>query len=856
MKYSFPYILILGFSGLAFAINPAFDAIDAGYMSRARQMSADRNYQGVLDELRHISTEGVTPLPEESEEGDYLRAKALYELEDSRAVGELRRFVADYPASTHTLECMLLIGDYYFYAGDYSAALQEYKRIDIPTLNSTEKNLYSYRKAICLIKRGFYDEARPLIGLLASKSGYKTISQYYEAYLDYVQGLDKQSLEKFKKVAEAQERGNIDTKESLYPEYYIAQLLFRLGEYDDCINVSRNILRKNANGRKPLADNEMLASVYRVLGMSQYEKGNLTAARGSLETYIDMTGDSAGDDALYAAGACEYAAGDYTLASGRFSRLLDLRNEISQGAYLYLGQIAAMEGNSSAAAISFEKAYRMNFDNRVAEAALYNYAAATSRGGNIPFDRSADMLERFVEIYPASEYAPAVERYLGQMYCMKGDYDAAIAVMDKIRRPSDEDKKIFGVILYEAGAAALSERNPKRAASLLKRCIGISPDVGVVAQANIWLGDALYNQGDYREAERAYASALKSGKSGVNYALLNYDMAYALLMQNKFSEASKYFVKAQSASLPTSAMRRDAAMRIADCKYYTGDYSGARADFAELKKSGRGADYAAFRYAQILGITGDIAEKIRDLENFERDFPKSDLIPDALGELADTYASQDNQEKAASVLSRRLLNYNVDASAGDYFNLAEYSYASGDIQSALNAYKAVEQTGNLEYLADARAGIMHSTNDADEKLAYARKLIATPGVAADTLEEAEMLIAEAGLNDTATLKNSLETLKRLADNPFTEAGARSAVILGEHYLASGNPAQAAAVMDKFTSSGSGRQYWIARGFIVLSDAAKAQGDDYLAKEYLKSLRGNYPGNEEDIRRMIDERLRK
>ncbi len=49
-------------------------------------------------------------------------------------------------------------------------------------------------------------------------------------------------------------------------------------------------------------------------------------------------------------------------------------------------------------------------------------------------------------------------------------------------------------------------------------------------------------------------------------------------------------------------------------------------------------------------------------------------------------------------------------------------------------------------------------------------------------------------------------------------------------------------------------YWLARGFILLSDILRSQGSDFEADEYLRSLRQNYPGTESDIFRMIDERL--
>ncbi len=63
-------------------------------------------------------------------------------------------------------------------------------------------------------------------------------------------------------------------------------------------------------------------------------------------------------------------------------------------------------------------------------------------------------------------------------------------------------------------------------------------------------------------------------------------------------------------------------------------------------------------------------------------------------------------------------------------------------------------------------------------------------------------------------------------------------------------------MLEFTDAGTPHEYWLARGFIILADAYSGLGKDYLAREYLNSLRDNYPGEEEDIADMIASRLKK
>ena len=59
----------------------------------------------------------------------------------------------------------------------------------------------------------------------------------------------------------------------------------------------------------------------------------------------------------------------------------------------------------------------------------------------------------------------------------------------------------------------------------------------------------------------------------------------------------------------------------------------------------------------------------------------------------------------------------------------------------------------------------------------------------------------------------------------------------------------------FIERGTSHSYWLARGFILLSDVYIRKGDTVQARQYLTSLQQNYKGNDE-IAGMIEERLSK
>lgn len=112
------------------------------------------------------------------------------------------------------------------------------------------------------------------------------------------------------------------------------------------------------------------------------------------------------------------------------------------------------------------------------------------------------------------------------------------------------------------------------------------------------------------------------------------------------------------------------------------------------------------------------------------------------------------------------------------------------------------------------------------------------------------------LSHSADSSEAISLWTELSADPSDEAGVRSAVLLGEALLRRGEAARAREVADALINANPSQQYWLARGFIVLSDALRAQGETFEADEYLKSLKSNYPGDEADIFQMIEARLKK
>lgn len=983
------------------------DSEALGYIARARNMMEDKNYVGVIDQLNQAKRLGDRLLSRQlMQECNFMLAKAYYERGDEHCVDLLENYVLETPTALNAVEARLMIGDYYFYAGNYGRAIESYNEVDLKSINSADSKTYSYRKGLSLTKVGMFDEARPLFKSLLEDKEYGNAAQFYIAYLDYVAEDYDKALKGFKAVdtslhklssPQNMKRRWEYTPTGLEAGYYITHIEYHKGEYRNVINHGTDLLQKS-----PVP--ELIPEMNRIIGESYYKLGEESVAWQYLDAYLNVDKESPISSALYTMGVIEYNQGNYKRASELFGRLTDLDNELGQSAYLYLGQCAMRNKDNSAAAIAFEKAYKMGWDLKVSETALYNYTVASISGGSVPFSSSIELFENFTKKYPQSKYSSAVDEYLATAYYHERDFTKALQSINRINNPSDKVMGAKQKVLYELGVEAYSNGRYNDVETYMMQVASLNNyDSRLSAQSWLWLGDAYYAKADYEKAEKAYQMHLdKTEKSDVNRSVAFYNLGYAQYMSGDFNQAILSYKKSLNGL--THDQRADATLRIADCYYYTGKPKAALKEYAEaISKDCKTSDYAALQHANMQGMIGYNAKKIDELNDFSANYPTSKWIPAAMLEKAQTlvetgktsdairefkglaskypqtaearqgmlqmaivYSNMGKQadaeeaykevitrwpssEQAASAnddlrriyASRgELQNYrqflssipdspqlndddmeqltfeaaendvaeNADDIAkmklyveqypnGKYLASALYyvasSYAAnsnykealealntlisrrgdsnyapdalklkgevmekgllGEPMEIVKTYKELELRGGADYMAEAYSGVMRNTTNAKECVEYADKLLQLNGLSTEEQEEARFYRALASF-ETKNIWQAEADLKELTSDVKSIYGAKAAVELATFYMSENRLDEAEKVLTEFTDEGTPHQYWLARGFIALADLYEKQGKKTIAKEYVKSLKENYPGEEPDIHDMINQRI--
>ena len=225
-----------------------------------------------------------------------------------------------------------------------------------------------------MVKTGQYDEARPIFEQLHDNRRFNLAADFYLAYIDYAKHEYDSAYRGF---ADVENRLGRDSEPGIEPAYYMAQIEYSRGDYENVISHGKSLLESRRA-------EELVPETQRIVGLSYFKLDDYDKAARYLSEYLRNPDYSPAPDAVYALGVIDYSRDDLDTAGRRFASLTDLDNDLAQSAYLYLGQIAVKEGDSNAAAISFEKASKMNFDPDVTETAMFNYIAARTHGGNIP----------------------------------------------------------------------------------------------------------------------------------------------------------------------------------------------------------------------------------------------------------------------------------------------------------------------------------------------------------------------------------------------------------------------------------------------------------------------------------------
>ena len=769
----------------------------AGYLERGKQMYESHNYVGAIDQLEHMK-----PLPADAsmrEQADYYIALSRFERGDEESLAALHRFIDQYPASSMAMEAQMKIGNYYFYRGQWESALLSYSLVRNRSLDLNTDEDLEYRRAYCNLRLGNYREAERQYHELDQSTRYAGASEFYKAYLDYAQGDYDEAADKFRRIPEGSELG-------FQSRYYLTQIEYNKKHYNDVIADGSALLDQHGN-------DYFDAELNRIVGESYYHQGNDRQARTYLRRYLDNPEGEPYRTAAYTMGVLDYRDGNYQAVVDNMLYVTDGSDALAQSAYLYLGQAKRQLNDLNGANMAFQQAAMMDCDRSVRETAYYNYAVGVSKGARTPFDKSVDLFENFINEYPNSRYKDNVEDYLVDAYMGTNDYQRALTSINRINKPGAKVLKAKQRILYNMGVQAMANNRNKEADEYFKQAIAVGNyDKTALNESRLWLAEAKYREGDYKEATKYQQEYVKAiDKSDDNYGLAQYNLGYSLFEQKRYSEAKSAFQNAVASKQLSADLLADAYNRIGDAQYYARDFGGAQMSYDQAMRQGKGTsgDYSMYQKGMMMGLNHQYEDEISQMDALIAAYPKSDLAPQAMLEKGNAQVLLGKNNDALNTYATLLKNYpkSVEARKG-LLQTALVNKSMDKEDAAIEAYKQVIRQYPTSDEAQAAAEDMKLIYaDRGQLNEFGKFLNGIPNAPKIDVNEVERLTFEAAEKAAIDVRPSIDKMQQYLKNyPSGAYVAKAKYYIARYHYGKGNYNDALAAIDESLQGGGDASY--------------------------------------------------
>ena len=298
-----------------------------------------------------------------------------------------------------------------FDKGLYAEAALEFSKVDARVLPRASRPELAFDRAYCSFELGMADEAFRLFEALDGFPGSE-----YVAPSKYFRGVILYGRQNFSAAREFFSDAASDPRFRALSEFYLVDCEFNLHNYAYALEEGERIYAG--------APEERRKRLARIISESALVLGDAEKARVYYEGFSKE--DMNRNDFFYA-GSVLYSVKDYRGAVENFSRITDRSDSLGQIASYHLGNSYLHIGNQVAAMESFRSAAEADFDARITEDALFNYA-------KLAFDLNKDTkgFNEYIARYSTGSRGVQIYGYMALAALYDKDYAGAVAAYDNI----------------------------------------------------------------------------------------------------------------------------------------------------------------------------------------------------------------------------------------------------------------------------------------------------------------------------------------------------------------------------------------------------------------------------------------
>jgi TolA-binding protein len=652
LKYSILIALILPVLIVHAQQSPAFDVYLAyrtanTLLNNGQYVAAAEQFRLVEDSKLKTNTQSQfeTEVSLIRENSQYYEAYCALQLGNDDAESMFLRFIKEHPENPLAKLAYFQIGKFYFKQDKYTDALRWFNKVDAGDLSGSENTEYKFRKGYAYFAINDYKNAQLLFAEVKAKhSAFTEDATYYFAYITYLNKDYHLALVNFERLK------NSKKYENSYP-YYITAVYFLDNRYNDVLSYSIPII----NSTHQQHETEML----RIIAASYFALADYDNAVKYYSRFEDEdNGKTQNTQDSYEMGYAYYKVGNYAKAASELEKLVEKNDVYTQSGSYTLGDVFLKMNNKQSARNAFFVASKLNFDTKLQEDALYEYAKLSYEQD---FNSEALNATRlYLKNYPRSGRKDEVKILLGEELLNSHNYQEAVDILEPIPDKSESAKEAYQKVTYFRGLEFYNERAFENAIGIFLRSLKYPVDGRITALTTYWMAESMYEVRKYDEAVDNFEQFLSMPEARATnvYNYANYELAYAAFGGEKYKKAAAYFEKFLHGDERDSATTNDAVSRLGDSYFELKDYGTALTFYNKIiAEHAPSEDYALFQRGIIQGLQGSQDEKISTLTDVLNKFPNSDYADDASFEIAYAYFLKNDGTTAKSGLLAMIEKY-------------------------------------------------------------------------------------------------------------------------------------------------------------------------------------------------------
>ncbi len=650
-------------------------------------------------------------------DAEYLSSLAAIRLFNSDAEYRMLMYIYSNPESPHLNDARLELGDYFYQNKNYRKAASYYEGVNRQQLKSEKLAEYFFRFGYSLYIKG--DQSKALLMFSEIKdidTEYTPPAVYYFSQIAYEKKMYETALEGFIKLKDDETFGGV-------VPFYIVQILYLKKDYDGILAMAPDLLKSAGKNRS--------VELYRFIGDAYYSKENYKEALPYLEKYSAGAKASARED-RYELGYCYYKTGDLDKAIKLFLEVGAKNDLLSQNVWNILGDCYLQKGDKVRARLAFGQASVLDFDKKIKEESLFNFAKLTYETAYAPFGEAIAAFQEYIDLYPGSKRIQEVYDYLVGTFMQIKNYKAALAALDKLGNKDSRLEEAYQKVAFFRGLELFKNLEMEASIDMFDKSLKYDRyNRQIKARATYWRAEANYRLGRYDLAKADYELflGLPGSSSLSEYSLIKYNLGYTYFNQKDYPNALSNFKTFESGNSNAKPdVTADVRNRIADCFYVETNYSSAIAYYDKVIDYGTlDADYALFQKGFCLGLMNDNRGKIDVMSSLLLKYPSSSFVPNAIFERGRAYLVLEDFVRGETDFKTIISNYpGSNFVPRSIVQLGLLYYNTGDNEKAIAQYKkVVENYKSTPEARDAMTGLRNTyvdMNDVDAYFAYVKTL--------------------------------------------------------------------------------------------------------------------------------------